>query len=157
MADTLRNDLPEIEGSRLDDLTHAEMTTLYRESADTIRFAKSQQWRSLGATLLVFGALIVLGRINAADQTFVKALIVVSLLFSVGAIYSLVIYQFWQSTERLKLRTISESLSSLARDIRGLKPQFEANLLRYLLLAFMVIAILLGNAVLIADLAKYVS
>lgn len=154
MADALRNE-PEFERSPLDESTHAEMTTLYRESADTIRFAKSQQWRSLGATLLVFGALMILGAANTANQGFVKTLIGVSVLLSVGTIYSLVIYQIWQNTERLKLRSISENLSSLAREIRALKPQLEANLLRYLLLAFMVITVLVGNAVLIADLLKY--
>lgn len=157
MADALRNDLPDFESSTLDDLTHAEMRTLYRESADTIRFAKAQQWRSLGATLLIFGGLMIVAAYNGGNRNFVGALIAVSLLFSVGTIYALVIYQFWQNTERLKLRTISEGLSSLSRDIRALKPQLEANIFRYLLLAFMIITIVIGNAVMIADLAKYLS
>lgn len=157
MADVLTFELPNFEASSLDDLTHAEMRTLYRESADTIRFAKSQQWKSLGAALLIFGSLMVVAAFNAENLNLVRALIAISVLLSIGAIYALVIYQIWQNTERLKLRTISETLSSLSRDVRALKPQLEANIFRYMLLAFMIITIAIGNAVLIADLAKYLS
>lgn len=155
MAEVLSFELPDFEASSLDDLTHAEMRTLYRESADTIRFAKSQQWRSLGSILLVFGALMVVAAFNTDNLNLVRALIGLSLLLSTGAIYALVIFQIWQNTERQKLRAISETLSSLSRDIRALKPRLEANIFRYLLLGFMLTMIVIGNAVLIADLAKY--
>ena len=157
MLDMPRESVLEFEESTLDDRSHAEMLTLYRESADTIRFAKAQQWKSLGATLLIFGALMVIAAYNASNLYLVRGMVAISLLLSAGSIYALVIYQVWQNTERQKLRAISENLSSLSRDVRALKPRLEANIFRYLLLTFMLVTVALGNAVVIADLAKYLS
>src|SRR3546814_20359579 len=66
--------------SELDDLTHAEMCMLYRESADAIRFAKAHQWKSLGATLLVFAGMLTLGRLVPGNPTLPTLLIHVSFL-----------------------------------------------------------------------------
>ncbi|MDJ0611515.1 MAG: hypothetical protein QNJ67_21255 [Kiloniellales bacterium] len=157
MLDMPHDSVLEFEESTLDDRSHAEMLTLYRESADTIRFAKSQQWKSLGATLLIFGALMVIAAYNASNLHLVRGMVAISLLLSAGSIYALVIYQVWQNTERQKLRAISGNLSSLLRDVRALKPRLEANIFRYLLLTFMLVTVVLGNTVVIADLAKYLS
>src|SRR3546814_979199 len=66
--------------SELDDLTHAEMCMLYRESADAIRFAKAHQWKSLGATLLVFAGMMTLGRLVPDNATLTNLIVAVSFL-----------------------------------------------------------------------------
>src|SRR3546814_16102620 len=94
--------------SGLDDLTHAEMCMLYRESADAIRFAKAHQWKSLGATLLVFAGMMTLGRLVPDNATLTNLIVAVSFLSSSAVIYMLVLYQVWQNTEREKLRRSEE-------------------------------------------------
>jgi hypothetical protein len=71
----------------------------------------------------------------------------------VGAIYSLVIYQFWQNAEREKLNLIAERFSNLTRMIRGLVTERERNFHRYVLLFFMIASIVLANWLLIVFLA----
>tara|TARA_R110002167_G_scaffold91032_3_gene244801 strand:+ start:2279 stop:2782 length:504 start_codon:yes stop_codon:yes gene_type:complete len=137
----------------LDPLTHSEMCLLYRESADSIRFAKTKQWRSLGATLAMFAGLMAVGSYNADNALFVELLMLTSVLLSCGLVYVLVIFQNWQNTEREKLRFIAHRLSAMTRTVRGIKSHQEANMFRYLLLSFMILTLLLGNAVALAHLA----
>ena len=143
----------EVESSALDQETHAEMLHLYDESAATIRFAKSQQWASLAATLVIFAALVVLGSHNPERRELVKFIVISSFVITAGSLYTLALYQAWQNTERDKLRTIAAHLSSLTREIRSLKSTREANVHRYTLLGFMFLAVLLGNAFAVTILA----
>ena len=140
--------------STLDDLTHQEMCMLYRESADTIRFAKSKQWRSLGGALALYAGLMVVGSVNAGNGVFVSLLAIVSMLLCCAVLYTLVIFQNWQSTEREKLRFITDRLSSTARAVRSIKSRQEADMFRYLLLSFMILATLIGNAIALGHLAS---
>ena len=135
--------------SELDDLTHAEMCMLYRESADSIRFAKAHQWKSLGATLLVFAGMIALARLAPGNATLTNLIMATSFLSSSAVIYMLVLYQVWQNTEREKLREIASHFSSFSQFTRAIKSSREANVHRYTLLGFMIIAILLGNLLLV--------
>jgi len=135
--------------SELDDLTHAEMCMLYRESADSVRFAKAYQWKSLGATLLVFGGLIALTKLVPNNAAIVNLIIAVSFLCSSAVIYMLVLYQVWQNTEREKLRDIAGHFSSYSQFTRAIKSTREANVHRYTLLVFMVFAVLLGNMLMV--------
>jgi hypothetical protein len=135
--------------SELDDLTHAEMCMLYRESADSIRFAKAHQWKSLGATLMVFAAMIVLAQAVPGNVTLTNSLIAISFLSSSAVIYMLVLYQVWQNTEREKLRDIASHFSSFSQFTRAIKSSREANVHRYTLLIFMIGAVLLSNVVLV--------
>jgi hypothetical protein len=135
--------------SELDELTHAEMCMLYRESADSIRFAKAHQWKSLGATLLVFAGMITLARLAPDNATLTNLVIAVSFISSSAVIYMLVLYQVWQNTEREKLRDIAGHFSSFSQFTRAIKSSREANVHRYTLLAFMIVAILLGNLLLV--------
>lgn len=146
-----RDDEPARENtpSELDELTHAEMCMLYRESADSIRFAKAHQWKSLGATLLVFGGMIALAQLAPNNMTLVNLIIAVSFLSSAAVIYMLVLYQVWQNTEREKLRDIAGHFSSFSQFTRAIKSSREANVHRYTLLAFMIAATLIGNVLLV--------
>ncbi len=142
---------PELENvpSELDDLTHAEMRMLYAESVGVIRFAKTQQWKSIGALLVVFVGLMGVARFAGENALLINLAIATSFLCSAGVIYALALYQSWQNTERHKLREISAHLSSYAQAVRAIKSSREANIHRYTLLAFMIITVLMGNALLV--------
>ena len=145
----------EVQPSELDEMTHAELCLLYRESADSIRFAKAQQWKTLGATLLFFGALMIIADYNMKVEYFVQSLVMVSFVLSAGAIYSLTIFQFQQNSEREKIQAACQHFSNLCRDIRSLKSSKESSVFRCMLLAFMIIATLIGNGVLLFQLSQY--
>ena len=135
--------------SELDELTHAEMCMLYKESADSIRFAKAHQWKSLGATLLVFAAMIAMAQLGPNNTALINLIIAISFLSSAAVIYMLVLYQVWQNTEREKLRDITSHFSSFSQHTRAIKSSREANVHRYTLLLFMMTAVLLGNVLLV--------
>jgi len=139
--------------TELDELTHAEMLELYRNGNDAIRFAKHQQWATLVGSLALFVLLGVVGD-HAYARTFLfKLVILISIVLSVGAIYSLLIYQFWQNAEREKLTLIAARFSNITRNVRGLVSERERNAHRYVLLFFMIASIVLGNWLLITYLA----
>jgi len=138
----------EVEPSELDEATHAETLTLYRDSQDNIRFAKGLQWKTLGGTLAIFTLLGFAGFNGEHREGYLKTLIVISWAISGGAIYAICILQSWQNTEREKLRKIVVELSNLFRAVYRIKSKTEANVHRYILLAFMAITMLLGNYVL---------
>lgn len=142
--------------SDLDDKTHAEMLMMYRECANSVRFAKSQQWTATGGALAIFVILGVLGEFGPHYGFLIQAIIIISMVVSGGTIYSLAIYQFWQQAERGKLNMISDRFSNVLRDVRGYLPPREANVHRYILLFFMLAVILTANWLLILYLKPYI-
>jgi hypothetical protein len=122
---------------------------MYNECALSIRFAKSQQWQSMGGILLLFLILGVYASFTSESAFALKTTLAFSLLASIGGIYSLVIYQFWQGNERHRLNYITDRLSSTFRVVRGITNPREADFQRYVLLFFMVFSILAGNWLLI--------
>ena len=133
--------------SGLDEMTHAELQLLYKESTATVLFAKALQWKTVGATLVVYILLIGIAKFVTDDPRFFKGLEAIILLATPASILILVIYQIWQHTEQQKLSAIAARFSSIFRDIRRIKVRFEANIHRYTLLAFMILIILLGSTV----------
>ena len=144
----------ELVPSDLDELTHAEMRLLFEEAAHSVHFAKAMQWKMLAGVLLLFGGLIVVAEYTAIHQTFVKNIVVVSLLVGASSIYCEVIFQLWQNTEREKLRFIMSHFSNVAQENFGMKSDTEANIHRYTLLAFMILGIITGNGVVIMVLSR---
>jgi hypothetical protein len=142
--------------SDLDERTHAEMLMMYRECADSVRFAKSQQWTTTGGALAIFAMLGVLGQLGPHYGFLTQAIIIISMVVSGGTIYSLAIFQFWQQAERGKLNMISERFSNVLRDVRAYLPPREANVHRYILLFFMLAVILTANWLLILYLKPYI-
>ena len=142
--------------SDLDEKTHAEMLMMYRECADSVRFAKSQQWTTTGGALAIFAMLGVLGELGPHYGFMTQAIIIISMIVSGGSIYSLAIFQFWQQAERGKLNMISERFSNVLRDVRAYLPPREANVHRYILLFFMLAVILTSNWLLILYLKPYI-
>ena len=137
----------ENEPSSLDELSHAEMIALYRESTDTMRFAKHLQWWTVGSTLLVFGGLIGIAKLVSADRGYTDLLTWIVILLTMSVIFTLIVYQFWQHTESLKINEVSKHMSSLFTHVRKIKSYREANIHRYLLLTFMVLTLILGAIV----------
>ncbi|HVJ40707.1 MAG TPA: hypothetical protein VM639_04390 [Dongiaceae bacterium] len=122
---------------------------MYNECALSIRFAKAQQWQSMGGILALFVLLSIYASYAGDSLWALKSTLAFSILASIGGIYSLIIYQFWQSTEREKLGFISERFSTTFRLVRGLTNRRESDFQRYVLLFFMVFTILAGNWLLI--------
>ena len=135
----------EVEPSELDELTHAETLSLYRDAEDNIRFAKGLQWKTLGGTLAIFAALVVACYAANPVEIFAKTCIVLSLVVSAGSIYSISILQSWQNTEREKVEMSLRWFSNVFASIYGTKSRVEANIHRYILISFMAITILIAN------------
>lgn len=149
-------DTSELVPTSVDERTHAELIHLYRESADSIRFAKSQQWKTLGTSLLAFGALVILRELFNHNLWFMKAMFMVTILLAGAAIYTLVIYQVWQNSEREKIAKIASHFSSLSREIRAIKSDRESNVFRYILLIFMIAGVLIGCMISLTAYAPFI-
>ena len=130
--------------SALDERTHAELLNLVEESSRAILFAKAQQWRTVGSTLLVFLVMVALSRYVSDNPRYVSALEIVIFMATPAAILILVMYQFWQHTELTKLQAVGMNLSNLYRRIRRIKSGREANIHRYVIFLFMVGIILMA-------------
>ena len=142
--------------SDLDEKTHAEMLMMYTECANSVRFAKSQQWTTTGGALAIFAALGILGEFGPHYGFLTTAVVIISMVVSGATIYSLAIFQFWQQAERGKLNMIADRFSNVMRDVRAFLPPREANVHRYILLFFMLAVILVANWLLILYLKPYI-
>jgi len=140
--------------SELDELTHAELCMLYRESTETMRFVKTHQWKTVGATLLTFAGLIFTAGFVDANQALTDKFMAITILLTTAVIFTLVIYQFWQANETAKIETMNGQFSSLYRKVRAQKSSREGNLHRYTLLFFMITVIVLGAVVVHLALAR---
>ncbi len=137
----------ENEPSSYDELTHSEMRLLYEESTTSIRFAKYLQWWTLGSTLLLDGAFLAIAKFVSANMKYADKLTAMIIVLSTAVIATLIIYQFWQHTELLKIEKISKGFSTAFREVRRTKSNLEANIHRYLLLLFMIATVILGAIV----------
>ena len=140
--------------STLDNHTHAELRLLYDESTETLRFVKNHQWKTVGATLLIFLALIFVAGFVDADAQLARKFMGITITISCAAIFMLVLYQFWTHNEQTKINHMQPHMSSLFANIRGLKSKREGNIHRYLILSFMIIVIILGALVVHLSLDK---
>lgn len=137
------------EPSSLDETTHRELSLMHTESANAILFAKNIQWRSVGSSLLVYGAFIAIAVFTEAGAKFIDLLKIVSILLACGVVFVLAMYQFWQVNEINKINAIDRHYSSLYHRISRLKSRREGNLHRYTILLFMIAAVCLGVVVVI--------
>lgn len=137
----------EIIPSSVDELTHAELRSIYDDSVSSILFAKGQQWRTVGSTLVLFLVLVGLVRFVSVSEYFIAVIKVVIILSGTGALFMIVIYQFWQHTESKKIAGVTPYFSSVFRKVRSVKSDVEANIHRYVLLLIMFVLIVLGGYV----------
>jgi hypothetical protein len=140
--------------SELDERTHAEMLALYREAMETSRHGKAQQWRSMAIGVFAIVALGVLGaHVSKSDMLFRLAQFL-TVIIGLSSVYLIVFYQYWQNTEREKLRRITAKFSNLARAVRGVSSGREASLRRFVVLGFMVMVIVASVALTLEYLAQ---
>jgi len=130
--------------SELDERTHKELCILYEETSAHIIFAKTQQWRTFGATLVIFAVILGVVKFVSHERNYMQLLQGGIILITVTAILVLAIYQFWQHSEQQKLAGIASQFSSMFRRIRGFKHKREASIHRYLLLTFMIFGLIMG-------------
>jgi hypothetical protein len=123
------------------------MRLLYRESVDAVLFVKSQQWKTVGATLLLYLVFLAIARFISNDPFLIKGLGAIVLVATPPALVILLFYQLWQNTERHKLESIETLFSSQFRKIRAIKSRSKANIIRYLLLVFMMTLVVLAGTV----------
>jgi hypothetical protein len=135
------------EPSSLDDSTHRELELMHREASSAILFAKSIQWRSVGSSLLVYGAFIAIAVATEAGAKFIDVMKIVSILLACGVIFVLVMYQAWQVNEINKINAIDRHFSTLYLRISRIKSRREGNFHRYTILTFMILAVILGVVV----------
>ena len=133
--------------SDLDETTHKELRMMHSEAAAAILFAKSIQWRSVGAALLVFGACIAISVSITADKQFANLLAALTILLACGVIFVLLMYQFWQFNEIARIKKIEQHFSTLYKKICDTKSRREGNAHRYTLLSFMITVVVLGAVV----------
>src|SRR5256885_2232227 len=93
--------------SELDERTHAEMLMLYHEAMETSRYGKAQQWRTMAIGVFAVVALGVLGAHISKHDLLFRIGQFLAVLIGLSAIYLIIFYQFWQNTEREKLRRIT--------------------------------------------------
>ncbi len=148
-ADTEKEDDKDemVTPSELDELTHAELRMLYQESTQTLRYVKSLQWSTVGATLFTFAGLIFIAEFINANKALTDKFMAITILMTAAVILTLVIYQFWQANEIIKINSMNKKFSSVYRSVRALKSMREGNVHRYTLLVFMVMTIILGAVV----------
>jgi len=135
------------EPSSLDDKTHTEMCMLYKESVDSLRFAKYMQWWTVGSTLIVFFAFIAVAKFVGAGETYAKILTALTIFIAMSGMFALIIYQIWQFNEQEKIKDIATHLSSLFNHVRRIKSKREADIHRYILLFFMMATIIIAAVV----------
>ena len=145
----------ELKPSELDENTHAEMRELYGVTAQGLLSARDRQWKLVGAVLLVFVAMMVIAQALVIEAPMAKGLALASFLVSAAAIYILALYQIWQNTEAGRLEQIGSTFSSLFREIVGQQNRRDTRLHGYIILAFMILAIILGNAATVFFLARF--
>ncbi len=146
----------ENEPSSLDDLSHAELCMLYKESTESIRFTKTQQWGTVGATLLLFGGMITIAHFAPPGSRLEGYLSGSTIVIACVAIFVLIIYQFWQYNEVRKITYMAKQFSSLLREVRSLKSASEGNFHRYTFLIFMISMVILGASVSVASIDKMI-
>lgn len=140
--------------SELDEKSHSEVRMLYQESTETLRFVKNLQWKTVGATLITYFALIFIAGFVNADSSLTNKFMAIALLLATSVIFTLVIYQFWMHNEIRKIEIMEGHLSTVFKQIRAVKSAREGNLHRYTLLVFMAAVVALGAMVVHLSLAR---
>ncbi|MCW8836144.1 MAG: hypothetical protein OQJ99_07230 [Rhodospirillales bacterium] len=133
--------------STLDPLTHEELRLMYDRASEAVLFSKNIQWRSVGSSLVVFGAIIAIDVFVPAGKFLATFLTLLSIVLATGVVFVLVMYQWWQFNEINRIVEIEKHFSSLYIKIRDIKDRRDGNLHRYTLLFFMCAVVVLGAVV----------
>lgn len=148
--------LMETEPSELDEMTHREAGLIYNDSTRTILFARGIQWKAVASTLLIY--LVMIGMVKYVSQAddYVKILKIALIVTAMTAIFLLIAFQYWQHTESQKIIAIEAAYSNVFRAVRNKKSLLEANVLRYIILAVMILTVVVGGYIAIVTLDQLV-
>ncbi len=155
MADDREESGGDISASELDELTHAELLMLYRDSAVSVRFARERQWKLVGAALLLDTAVVAIPQLVDVSTCAAKLLVLASFLIGASVIYILIVYQVWQNAELRRMQTIGGRFSNIFAELGGHNAAREGKLHGYIILFFMIAAIGLGNTVVVLLLSRF--
>lgn len=144
----------ETEPSELDEMTHREAGLVYEDSTRTILFAKGIQWKTVASSLLIYLVAIGLVKYVSQSEDYLKIMKIVMIGTAMAAIFLLFAFQYWQHIELQKINAIEAVYSNIFSAIRNRKSQMEANVLRYMILSVMILAVLLGGWVALATLKQ---
>ena len=155
MADDREESGSGISASELDELTHAELLMLYRDSAVSVRFARERQWKLVGAALLLDTAVVAIPQLVDVSTFAAKLLVLISFLIGASIIYILIVYQVWQNAELRRMQTIGGRFSNVFAQFGGANAAGERKLHGYIILFFMIAGIALGNALAVLLLSRF--
>ena len=128
----------------IDEDVRAEISLIYQKACDALLFVKTQQWWTVGSTLMVFLAFMAIAKLTGAGSAFADKLTALLIVVTCAAIFMLVIYQFWQHNELARIAAVTKLFSPAFRKIQALKSPTEGDIHRYTLLGFMVAVVILG-------------
>lgn len=145
MADIDNTDA--VQEDPIDDAVRDELALIYNKANDALLFVKAQQWWTVGSTLAVFAAFLVIAKFINAGAPIINKLTAMIILMTCASIFMLVVYQFWQHNELQRIRAVTRHFSPLFRKIQAIKSAKEGNFHRYALLGFMIATVILGAAI----------
>lgn len=126
--------------SELDDRTHAEFLTIYRDASDNLRFAKDHQWRAVLYFSIGAAAATGYGEWSKWDDErlgfYFLGMVWIFSLASVAIILSL---QWWQAAESRKIVYITSKWSTFSTAARRRKSNLMSDIQRYGMLIAMIL------------------
>ena len=147
--------VPGITPSQLDEKTHSELRILYQDSGMSVRFARERQWKLVGGALLMFAIVVAVPELVHISIFAARGLVLASFLLGAGAIYLLIVYQVWQSSELRRMQDIGARFSNVFAQLGGRDAASEGRLHSYIVLFFMIALIALGNALAVLLMARH--
>lgn len=130
----------------VDEAAHAELVELYKDSVENMRFAKSQQWRTLiYFTALIAAAVSVGVFLRWGDKTLVGFLFYSVWFFSIASVIVLAVLQSWQGSEQRKISFITSHFSEVARAALRRKSSMVGDIHRYIILVLMIVYVELAT------------
>ncbi|WP_420403976.1 hypothetical protein [Nisaea sp.] len=126
--------------SDLAETTHAEFLAIYRDASDNLRFAKTQQWRSVlyfsvGATLVTaYGEWT-----HWQDKDLSRLLLFMVWVFSLASAALIVSLQWWQAAENSKIAYVASKWGSFSTAARNRKSKLLSDIQRYGILIAMIL------------------
>ena len=127
-------------GGPLDERGHAELLAIYHDASENLRFAKSQQWRTLVYFTAICTAVVTIGVVlRWGDSTLVAFLLYATWFFSVGTAVVLIMLQSWHGAEHARIEFCAGHFTEVGRAAMRRKPRRRGDVHRYILLALMLV------------------
>jgi len=131
----------------IDDGIRIELVQIYDTASRALLFVKTQQWWTVGSTLMVFVAFMAIAKLTGAGPPFVNKLTALLIVVACAAVFMLIIYQFWQHNELARIQAVVKHFSPTFQKVHNIKSKAEGDFHRYTLLIFMVTVVVLGAVV----------